>query len=168
MPGSQPEAVSAPRHTDILQMRGSQALSAFRRERLRRDIQARAPQIAAVDAWYWHFAAVSGELAAPDKNVLGRILTYGPSVEGSLEPGSGTLLLVVPRLGTISPWSSKATDIARHCGLDRIVRIERGVVWQFRKLDGSPINAVEREAIVPFIHDRMTENVLPDFAQVEA
>jgi phosphoribosylformylglycinamidine synthase len=154
------------RHTDILQHRGSPALSAFRRVRLLREIHARAPQIEDIAAFYWHFAAVSAELDAGEKAVLGRILTYGPQPEGGEEKTFASMLLVIPRLGTISPWASKATDIAQHCGLGKIVRLERGVAWYFRKLDGAPLDAVERENVVSLIHDRMTENVLPDFAQV--
>jgi phosphoribosylformylglycinamidine synthase len=162
----QPSAGANLRHTDILQHRGSAALSAFRRARVLREIQSHAPQVEDIAAFYWHFAAVSAELTGPEKVVLERILTYGPQPESAEEKTFGTMLLVIPRLGTISPWASKATDIAHHCGLGKIARLERGVVWYFRKLDGSALDAVEREAIVALIHDRMTENVLPDFSQV--
>jgi phosphoribosylformylglycinamidine synthase len=161
----QPLAGAEPRPVTVLQHRGSSALSAFRRERLLREIQARAPQVQAIAAFYWHFVAVAGELSAPEKDTLERVLTYGPSTEGAAEENFASMLLAIPRLGTISPWSTKATDIAHRCGLDKIVRLERGVAWFFRKLDGSALTAAEREAIALLIHDRMTENLLPDFGQ---
>ncbi|MBL8539468.1 MAG: phosphoribosylformylglycinamidine synthase, partial [Betaproteobacteria bacterium] len=75
----------------------------------------------------------------------------------------GDLLLVVPRLGTLSPWSSKATDIARHCGLDAVRRIERGVAYTIVTDAAQPLDAAQRGAIAPFLYDRMTETVLDRF-----
>jgi phosphoribosylformylglycinamidine synthase len=79
-------------------------------------------------------------------------------------PGSTLVqrLLVVPRLGTISPWSSKATDIAQHCALPQVERIERGVMYYFRTRNGKGLSERERKAVLPLLHDRMTESVLAD------
>ena len=79
----------------------------------------------------------------------------------------GTLFLVVPRLGTISPWSSKATDIAKHCALEAIERIERGVAFWIEREDGSALTDGERRALMPHLHDRMTETVLASFDEAE-
>src|SRR3990172_1066582 len=154
----------APRPPPILSLRGAPALSPFRRDKLLAEMRARVPAIANVTALYLHFAALEGELNAREQTVLVRLLTYGPKANAQAKP-DGELLLVVPRLGTISPWSTKATDIAHCCGLKQIRRIERGVAWYFTKTDGSPLAAAEREDLVPLIHDRMVENVLPDLAQ---
>ena len=161
MTNRMPEASKAP---PILSLRGAPALSPFRRDKLLAEMRARIPAIANITALYWHFAALEGELSTREQTVLVRLLTYGPKANAQAKPG-GELLLVVPRLGTISPWSTKATDIAHCCGLKQIRRIERGVAWYFTKTDGSPLAAAEREDLVPLIHDRMVENVLPDLTQ---
>ena len=108
-----PEASKAP---PILSLRGAPALSPFRRDKLLAEMRARVPAIAGVTALYWHFVALDGELKMNAQTVLARLLTYGPRASVPAKP-DGELLLVVPRLGTISPWSTKATDIAHCCGL---------------------------------------------------
>ncbi|MGV8294738.1 hypothetical protein ACV36C_38515, partial [Pseudomonas aeruginosa] len=75
-------------------------------------------------AEYVHFADVSAPLNAEEHGKLTRLLKYGPSL--AEHAPEGRLLLVTPRPGTISPWSSKATDIAHNCGLKQVVRLERG------------------------------------------
>ncbi|MGA0025191.1 MAG: phosphoribosylformylglycinamidine synthase, partial [Burkholderiales bacterium] len=147
----------------FLRLRGRDALSAFRWKKL---LQAAAgiPDLQ-VAAEYWHFIRFND---APDhsaKQKLERILTYGPATAPVLQ--QGTLLLVTPRLGTISPWSSKATDIARHCGLPGVERIERGVAWWCGRA-GKPLDAGERALLLPLIHDRMTESVLDSLDAAEA
>lgn len=161
----------------IVSQPGSPALTLVRRAKLLIDMRAVVPKTEQVYAQYWHFAALSGELNRKEHSVLNRLLTYGPKSKAerpigfdvaSIGPNakSATYLLVVPRLGTISPWSSKATEIARRCGLTKIKRLERGMLWYIAKRDGMALSAVERELLIPLIHDRMTENVLPDFGQV--
>jgi len=170
MPDQSPDRATGPGSTltswQIVSLAGSRAISPFRRDRLLAEMQAQVPLLTAIDARYWHFAAVDGALTDGERAVLERILTYGPRSEPLTESATSTSLLVIPRLGTISPWASKATDIARHCGLDRIHRLERGVAWTFVRRDGAALAAAERESLVALIHDRMTENVLPDFQQV--
>ncbi len=78
-------------------------------------------------AEYVHLAYLSEALNPDDQAQLSKILTYGPAIE-SHEP-QGTLLFVTPRPGTISPWSSKATDIAQNCGLKQVKRLERGLAY---------------------------------------
>ena len=142
----------------MLKLRGGNALSSFRLDKLNQALQAGAPGISHIHAEYWHFAETARELAAAELSVLEKILTYGPA--SPTEPPDGELLLVVPRLGTISPWSSKATDIALHCGLEALQRLERGVAFYVQKRDGAPLTAVEKQVLLPLIHDRMTETLL--------
>src|SRR3989338_979138 len=171
----EPDSIPAPRPQAmrILNLRGPGALSPFRRERMLRALQAVAPRIERARARYWHCAARSAELATAETATLNRLLTYGPRGEAAEDEATpGELLLVVPRLGTISPWSSKATDIAQRGGLGKVRglgrggRVERGVPGRLIKRAGEPLTALEREDLAPLIHDRMTENVLPDFSQV--
>ncbi|MDP2851967.1 MAG: phosphoribosylformylglycinamidine synthase, partial [Gallionella sp.] len=142
----------------MLKLRGGNALSSFRLDKLNQALHVGVPGISHLHAEYWHFAETSSELAAAELAVLEKILTYGPA--SPIEPPDGELLLVVPRLGTISPWSSKATDIARHCGLEAIERLERGVAFHAQKRDGTPLTVAEKQVLLPLIHDRMTETVL--------
>ncbi|HEX7971279.1 MAG TPA: hypothetical protein VF501_03560, partial [Thiobacillus sp.] len=129
----------------LLSLPGALALSPFRRDRLLKEMQSRVPGLTGVTALYWHFVALDSELDARGRVLLERLLTYGPATE-VVQAKPAIDLLVIPRLGTISPWSTKATDIAHCCGLKQIRRIERGVAWQFSKNDGGALTATEREA----------------------
>ena len=146
---------------DFLTLRGRNALSEFRLKKLTQALQRTAPAIASVTAEYWHFVALSAPLQRPQRKILERILTYGPAPADVTEQGQ--LLLVVPRLGTISPWASKATDIAHACGLDAIERIERGVAFYFAMKAGKRLESAQRAALRAQVHDRMTETVLDSF-----
>ena len=141
---------------EFLALRGSNALSDFRLRKLLSSLQRTAPAVRGLSAEYWHFIKLRSSLAAESRSVLQKILTYGPA--GRRVGAGGTLLLVVPRIGTISPWASKATDIAHSCGLDAVERIERGIAWHAR-CDGALTESM-RAALLPLIHDRMTETVL--------
>ncbi|HZD19463.1 MAG TPA: hypothetical protein VE325_02225, partial [Burkholderiales bacterium] len=113
----------------ILQLRGPRAVSEFR-----------------------HFIELERELAPQERTLLERLLAYGNQ---PIESG-GRLYLVVPRLGTISPWSSKATDIAHNCGLAAVKRVERGTAYYMQS---------EHAGIAALLHDRMTQTVLSSFDQ---
>jgi phosphoribosylformylglycinamidine synthase len=147
-------------------LRGSAALSPFRQERLMNRLRAVLPAIESVYAEYRHFAALSGELDTQELGVLMRLLTYGPELESHAPQGE--LLLSVPRLGTISPWSTKATDIAQHCALKNVRRLERGVAWFVTMRDGAALTADERRQVAALVHDRMTESVLAGFDEAAA
>ncbi|MEF8792429.1 phosphoribosylformylglycinamidine synthase [Thiohalorhabdus sp.] len=138
---------------------GPAALSEFRRQRLLAEIQAAAPAIADVAAAFVHFVEPAGELTADDREVLGRLLTYGeaPGDDSAL---SRPDLIAVPRPGTVSAWSSKATDIARRCNLERVRRVERGTAFALTKEGAEPLTEAERAAVAPMLHDRMTEAVI--------
>ena len=148
----------------FLRLRGRDALSAFRRKQL---LQAVAADLSGlqINAEYWHFIHLQDALDASGLQQLERVLTYGPATAPVAQ--EGTLLLVTPRLGTISPWSSKATDIARHCGLPAVTRIERGIAW-WCSIDGRPLSPEQRTQLLPNLHDRMTESVLDTLDAAEA
>jgi len=150
--------------SELLQLRGRPALSEFRQSRLLNEAQLRIPRVAAVSADHWHFVRVARTLTPAEHERLARILTYGPASSGAEQQGS--LLLAVPRIGTISPWSSKATEIVRLCGLEAVVRVERGTAFRFRAAEGT-LSAQEVAALAPLVHDRMTQSVLGDFAEAE-
>ena len=153
--------MTTPAASVVIKLSGAPALSPFRHARLLPALQA--ADIVQVSAAYWHFAAISAQPTAAELQVLQKILTYGP--DQGTQPRDGQLLLVVPRLGTLSPWSTKATDIARHCGLHWIKRLERGVAWHVRTQDNGPLTVSQRAVVLPMIHDRMIESVLTDFSQ---
>ncbi|HVQ60915.1 MAG TPA: phosphoribosylformylglycinamidine synthase, partial [Burkholderiales bacterium] len=145
----------------ILKLRGSPAVSAFRLDKLNSLLARIHPSLRVTAAEYLHFAETARALNADENAVLVRLLEYGEPAR----PGTGTMRLVVPRLGTISPWSSKATDIARSCGLDAVRRVERGTAWYFEK--GSTPDAELRRGL-ELIHDRMTETVLAAPGEADA
>src|SRR5712692_5350507 len=135
----------------VLTLPGAVALSPFRVEKLLASLPQRSGP-AAIDTRFVHFAAIEAPLDARETQVLEKVLTYGTPAHG--EP-QGKLLLVLPRFGTVSPWSSKATDIARNCGLSKVIRIERGVAYYVSARDA---------ALEAAIHDRMTETVVTNLA----
>ncbi|WP_082353935.1 phosphoribosylformylglycinamidine synthase [Marinagarivorans algicola] len=143
----------------MLILPGAPALSEFRTQKLLSTLQATEPSILAVYAEYVHFADLSETLNAIDTEVLARLLTYGPKADK--KASAGQLLLSVPRPGTISPWSSKATDIAHNAGLSQVNRIERGVVYH---LEGD----FDLNRVAHLLHDRMTEVTYGSLDEAEA
>lgn len=146
----------------MLILRGAPALSSFRSQKLLSTLQARVPGVAGVSSEFVHFVKVAEPLTNDQSNVLKQLLTYGPKVDAQAD-NQGTLFLVVPRLGTISPWASKATDIAKNTGLTQVQRIERGVAYY---LTGNFSDA-EREIIAGILHDRMVEVVFENLNDAE-
>ncbi|WP_415035570.1 phosphoribosylformylglycinamidine synthase [Azonexus sp.] len=145
---------------DILCLQGAAAFSAFRRHGLLERLQAALPQVAAVRADYWHVVALKRPLHADERTQLAALLE-----ETVAEAVAGELFLVTPRIGTISPWSSKATDIAHNCGLqDAIERIERVLAYRLELSPGKTLDDAARQQAGSLLHDRMTESVLADFA----
>ncbi len=138
----------------MLILRGAPALSAFRHGKLLEQLTSKVPAVTGLYAEFAHFAEVSGVLDADEEQVLARLLKYGPSVP--VQEPNGRLFLTIPRFGTISPWSSKASDIARNCGLAKIQRIERGLAYYV----GGELNADEAQQVADLLHDRMTQLVL--------
>jgi phosphoribosylformylglycinamidine synthase len=143
----------------ISTLRGADALSAFRLEKLLNLLRELHPQVIGVRAQFVHFVQTTTPLTPGEQSVLVRLLTYGtrvPSVPAAAA-AAGLGILVLPRIGTISPWASKATDIAHNSGLAMVRRIERGIEYAIESGEGLP--AATRDAIARVIHDPMTETV---------
>jgi len=141
----------------MLILPGSNALSAFRTQRLLTALQAVNATVANVSGRYLHFIDSSANLSADEVARLESLLEYGDKFSGGVE---GDEFVVIPRFGTISPWASKATDIARNCGLSHIRRIERGISYRIRMSDGAKLSADDFQMLAALLHDRMTEMVL--------
>ncbi len=148
----------------MLCLPGGAALSDFQRAKLLAGLRERSPAILGVSARFVHFVELRRGLDAGERAVLGRLLHYG-SHRAEGDPLQGTAVLAVPRPGTVSPWSSKATDIAHSCGLDAVRRIERGVEYHLAGLPGTP--GWERQ-LGDLLHDRMTETLLAGRSQARA
>lgn len=141
----------------MLILQGGSALSDFRVNKLLPALQANIPQINAVQAHFIHFAETSADLSEKEQTQLDALLNYGSAIETA--DNNSAKLVVIPRPGTISPWSSKATDIVHNSGLDKVIRIERGIVYLLSLTDGSLSNE-QIELIKPLLHDRMTDVVI--------
>ena len=143
----------------VLPLRGVTALSDFRVEKLLQKAAALGLPEVKLKSEFWYFVGSEKVLDAATVEKL-QALLVAQSVEQTPEAREGLhLFLVTPRLGTISPWASKATNIAENCGLEGIERIERGMaVW----LEGR-LNDEQKQQWAALLHDRMTESVLPDF-----
>jgi phosphoribosylformylglycinamidine synthase len=139
---------------------GAPAFTSARLEKRLQVIRQRNPGVREIAAVFVHFVDVDGALPEPARATLERLLRYGPRAAANAV--AGRRWLVVPRLGTISPWSSKATDIARICGLPAVRRIERGISYTVAGDVG------DETALRWAIADRMTESVLTGAEQAEA
>lgn len=142
-------------------LRGSPALSEFRVSKLLETCREHNLPVTGIYAEFMHFADLSADLDATELTKLEQLLTYGPSAKE--HQGQGWLFLVTPRPGTISPWSSKATDIAHNCGLSKIKRLERGTAYYIET--ESSLSESHQQAIKVLIHDRMMEVV---FSELES
>jgi len=155
----------------MLQLPGSTALSDFRLEQQLRALQADVPVIQNLAAHFVHFIDLTDNLDSMQMTVLEELLNYGrrsvaaseksrmPARDGQVAAGmSRHALLIIPRIGTISPWSSKATDIAKICGLTSVARIERGVEYTLQA--NRPLTDDDVRVVSAALHDRMTESIL--------
>ena len=143
---------------------GADALSQFRQQRLLGSLVQQGVNLDSIEAQYLHFVWSDKELTSQEKEVLNSLLTYGQKFVSKLQVGNALFskssdqsAIVIPRLGTVSPWASKATDIARQCGLS-ILRIERGIqfTWQSKK----SLSPEQGLLVLALLHDRMTEAVI--------
>ena len=141
-------------------LRGAPALSEFRVKKLLSQCAELQLPVTDIYAEFTHFAHLSAELSDQQQAVLAKLLTYGPTIEEH-EP-NGQFLLVTPRPGTISPWSSKSTDIAHNCGLEQIIRLERGISYY---VTSDELNDEQQAQLNSLIHDRMMETVFTDAGQ---
>ncbi|MBZ4201398.1 MAG: phosphoribosylformylglycinamidine synthase, partial [Methylotenera sp.] len=157
--------------TPMLSLRGSAALSPFRIDKILAGLQAKGgstgSNIKHLYAEFRHFVWVKGTaLSAQQEARLGDVLTYGPKLPA--ENPSGEFFLVLPRIGTISPWASRATDIVQHCGLPEVQRVERGIAYYVKTNNGMALTDAERQLLLSLIHDRMTEGVFADLQDAAA
>ena len=159
-------SVREPGIASLLRFRGRSALTPFREQRLRDHLTRALPAFTSIRADYLYFVAHGGDPPSADEQaLLTRLLAARPDCT---KASDGHEFLVVPRPGTISPWSSKATDILHNCGLHRVERVERGVQWQIEMKTGGDADARVQAVLGPRVHDRMTQVLLPDIDQVHA
>ena len=147
-------------HTHILE--GGNALSVFRIQQLLPKLQALCPDITALQGQFLHLVATENELSASHSDVLKQLLVYGEPANSSHNTKHQLQVIVSPRLGTVSPWASKATDIAHNCGLP-VRRIERLVEYTLQFKSASTLNALNVDIklqLADLLHDRMTESIL--------
>jgi len=141
----------------MLQLAGPSAATAFRLEKLLVELRRVVPAVAAVSARFEHFVLFERAPTAAERSVLEALLEYGERV--ATDGHAEHRVHVVPRLGTISPWASKATDIARLCALP-VRRLERGKVFELAA--SSRLSSTELASLAPLLHDRMTETLLTE------
>ena len=145
---------------------GADALSPFRQQRLLALLAAQGIELESIEAQYIHFIWSDAQLSPQNQEVLASLLTYGQPFTSKIRQGkswfgvgSGDVqgAIVIPRLGTVSPWASKATDIAQQCGLN-VLRIERGIQfsWKSKKV----LSPEQLQFVLAAVHDRMTEAVI--------
>ncbi len=153
----------------MTQLEGGNALSSFRAQQLQPALEAIHPKITGIAARFVHLVATDAAPTPAERERLAALLSYGDAYAG---PAEGPAIIVTPRLGTVSPWASKATDIARNCGL-AIRRVERVTEYRLALksglLGGTPeLSAQQLQQIAALLHDRMTESVVPDLAGAAA
>ncbi|MFN7041625.1 MAG: phosphoribosylformylglycinamidine synthase [Acidovorax temperans] len=147
----------------ITTLAGGNALSNFRAQQLQPALEAIHPKISGIAARFVHLVATDAPPTAAEQERLAALLTYGDPYEG---PQEGAALVVTPRLGTLSPWASKATDIARNCGI-AIRRVERITEYRITLKTGllgkaPELTAEQMAQVAALLHDRMTESVVAD------
>ncbi len=146
----------------IKTLRGAPALSDFQQQKLLTQCTELALPVNNIYAEYTHFAHLSAELNKDELTVLQKLLTYGPR-SNTHQPQSN-LLLVTPRPGTISPWSSKATDIAHNCGLDKVIRLERGIAYYVEATQ--PLDKKQQHQLNHLLHDKMMQVIFTDITDI--
>ena len=154
----------------MLILPGANALSAFRVQRLLAQLKVIDPAVTGISGRFLHFVDSTAQLTEHDVQQLTAMLTYGEPFEGQID---GEQFIVLPRFGTISPWASKATDIAHNCGMAQIHRIERGIAYGVQLKSGllgktKQLDAQKGNAIAALLHDRMTETVIRTPEQSQA
>src|SRR5258708_30986136 len=159
----------------MLVLPGPSIVSPVRRDELLAKVQNLVSDVQSIDGIYIHLVQpISPEqqsiLESPEsceRRVLDVLLSYGddfsfPDTQSLVRNGDSQVLYITPRPGTTSPWSSKATEIARMCTLAKcITRLERGTAFVIKTLNGSQLSSQSITSIAPLIHDRMTSIIYP-------
>jgi phosphoribosylformylglycinamidine synthase len=150
----------------ISEFEGGNALGDFRVQQLLARLTAISDRITGLAARHVHLVATASAPTGAERQRLTALLTYG---EPAAAAAGGTLIVVTPRFGTVSPWASKATDIAHNCGID-VKRIERVAEYRLALTSGllarAELNAGQLQAVAALLHDRMTESAM--FSRAEA
>jgi phosphoribosylformylglycinamidine synthase len=139
---------------------GVSALSAFRLNQFIARAQAQGVDLAGLSARYVYVYESNDALSKVDTQSLNQLLNESSDIQPDLTAN----FVVCPRVGTISPWSSKATDIVHNCGLTQIKRIERAIAWQVQ----GTLTDVQMQTLQALVHDRMTESVLASVSDLAA
>ena len=141
-------------------MFGAVALSAFKTSKLLASIQDQLPTVTALSAQFLHLIESEIELDNRSSEILQSLLDYGspPALSGEVEQANQLQRFVIPRAGTISPWSSKATDIVHNCGLQQVKRVERATVFTLQS--SKVLVPAEKLILDSLLHDRMTQSVI--------
>ncbi|WP_100655868.1 phosphoribosylformylglycinamidine synthase [Alteromonas flava] len=148
----------------MLVLHGAPALSDFRLQKIIQQLANLGINVTSLATEWVHLVDVANDLTEDNMRILKQLLVYGPkNAEINRE---GELFFVTPRLGTISPWASKATDIAHNCGLTEVTRIERGCAYYVGA--DEYLTAEQRDAVKQVLHDRMTETVHADIDDASA
>ena len=157
----------------MIQVHGAIALSDFRKRKLTDLLGAALPGIEALEARFIHLVNLAPQAVLEDRDraTLERLLDYGHGVGRPTGPGAHAVdRYTVPRIGTISPWATKATDILHHCGIRAVERVERGIHWRLYSSeppDGFP-NGVTDASLAGVLYDPMLESLLHDVADAAA
>ena len=155
----------------MLIISGTSAASDFRKEKALEQIREIIPNCDSVEPKFIYFLDVAGDLNQQQTEIANQLLNSdsgaGPDQfdDDSKASSNTRCRFVVPRLGTISPWATKATDIFHHCGLDQVKRVERGIQWRLRMRDGCRIS--DDSMLAGVIYDPMTESILDAASQAE-
>ncbi|MGB0895505.1 MAG: phosphoribosylformylglycinamidine synthase [Parashewanella sp.] len=143
-------------------IRGAPALSDFNVQKLMQSCKDNALPVKQIYAEFIHLAKLSEPITSDERQRLEKLLTYGPKIP--VHAPQGTLFFITPRQGTISPWSSKATDIAHNCDLTKVTRLERGVAYY---VESDVLTEQQLTLLHNLLHDRMVETVFTDFEQAQ-
>ena len=153
--------MTMPKTTLVKNLRGAPALSEFRIQKLLAQCEDLTLPVIDIYAEFAHFAQLNDALTSEEESVLQQLLTYGPTIEEHAP--EGLFILVTPRPGTISPWSSKSTDIAHNCGLHKVGRLERGLAYYITVAQDVNLTTEQTTQLSGLLHDRMMESVFNDF-----
>ena len=147
---------------------GGVALSDFRSLKLLQTLKAVQPSVKSLSSQFVHLVDCDADFEAVEVGLLRSILTYGRDyARPFLANNEETIIqrLVIPRAGTISPWSSKATDILHNCGLSNISRVERGILFYIGITEDPSENTIKN--IDKYLHDRMTQIVVSEILEAK-
>ena len=147
----------------MLHLPGAVFLSEFRQQKLIEKIRQILLEVDSISAHFVYFLDCEDKFSELERKILDQLLNG--DTDPAVVPNKAETFIVVPRPGTISPWSSKATDILHRCELSKIHRIERGVIFNLNVAE--PISVEQRQALAALLHDRMTQVVIDKIEAAE-